>query len=52
MKRAKTSLGGVNQTAVGGAKLVPDHVNDEDDQFGYLCSDCKPEYWYYEVSDA
>ena len=45
MKRSKDALGGVNQTAVGGAKLVAEEVNDEDDPYGYLCKDCKPEYW-------
>ena len=49
MKQAKDALGGVNETALGGAKLVADDVSDEDDPFGYLCKDCKPEFYYYEI---
>lgn len=50
MRRAKDLLGGTpNLTALGGAKLVPDEVEDGDDPFGFLCSDCKPEYYYYEI---
>jgi hypothetical protein len=49
MTRSKAKLGGVNQTALGGAKLVPNTVEDEADPFGYLCKDCKPEYYYYEI---
>ena len=43
MKQAKDALGGANQTALGGAKLVPDEIDDDEDPFGYLIRDCKPE---------
>ena len=49
MYRKKKQLGGVNTTALGGAKLAGDEVEDEDDTYGYLCKDMKAEYWYYEV---
>lgn len=49
MKQAKDVLGGVNETALGGAKLVADDVGDENDPFRYLCKDCKPEFYYYEI---
>ena len=49
MHRRKQQLGGVNTTVLGGAKLAADEVEDEDDPFGYLCSDMKPEFWYYEI---
>ena len=45
MRRANDALGGANTTALGGAKLVADDVADEDDPFGYLCKDCKPEFF-------
>lgn len=34
MKRAKDRLGYVNTTELGGAKLSPDDVIDEDDRYG------------------
>jgi hypothetical protein len=43
MKRAKDSLGGARMTALGGAKLSGDEVRDEDDRFGFLIKDLKPE---------
>jgi hypothetical protein len=46
MKRAKDRLGGARTTALGGAKLSGDDVSDEDDRFGFLVRDLKPEYWY------
>eukprot|EP01043_Picozoa_sp_COSAG02_P036007 COSAG02_NODE_2612_length_8419_cov_2.286779_4_plen_1809_part_00 len=49
MKQAKIKLDGVNQTVIGGAKLVPNSVDDDEDPFGYLCKDYKPEYYYYEI---
>ena len=45
MKRAKDRVGGVNTTALGGAKLASDSTEDDDDSFGYLCKDCKPQYY-------
>ena len=45
MKRAKDQLGGPRMTALGGAKLSGEEVNDEDDRFGFLVRDLKPEYW-------
>lgn len=51
MNRARLKLPGgkVNVTLLGGAKLIPDTVEDDQDSFGFLCRDCKPEYWYYEI---
>ena len=46
MKRAKDSLGYVNTTDMGGAKLSPDAVIDDDDRYGFLIADYRPEYWY------
>ena len=48
MYQAKKKLGGVRQTALGGAKLVDDDVEDDVDPFNYLCSDLKPEFYYCE----
>lgn len=45
VKRARDALGGANQTVLGGAKLVSDEIDDESDHFGYLCKDCKPEFY-------
>ena len=54
MNRARERLPGgqVNSTLLGGAKLVPNDKDDVEDRFGFLCRDCKPEYWYYEVRAA
>ena len=52
MTRSKANLGGVNQTALGGAKLVPDDVDDDEDPFGYLCKDCKPDFYYCEYAST
>ena len=52
MHKRKQQLGGVNTTVLGGAKLASDEVEDEDDPFGYLCCDMKPEFWYYEIGEA
>ena len=41
-------LDGANETAAGGAKLVPEEVDDQSDQFAFLCQDYKPEVWYWE----
>eukprot|EP01045_Picozoa_sp_COSAG04_P012707 COSAG04_NODE_866_length_9767_cov_2.846400_1_plen_2137_part_00 len=49
MKSAKDAIGGARMTALGGAKLSGDDVKDEDDQYGFLVCDFKPEYWYYEI---
>eukprot|EP01045_Picozoa_sp_COSAG04_P000517 COSAG04_NODE_12_length_42844_cov_6.769213_21_plen_1150_part_00 len=50
MLRAKQSIGGVvNETALGGAKLAPDDADDEDDTYGFLISDYRPQYWYHEI---
>ena len=49
MKRAKDTLGYVNTTNLGGAKLSSDDVADEDDQYGFLISDYRPQYWWYEI---
>eukprot|EP01045_Picozoa_sp_COSAG04_P003609 COSAG04_NODE_148_length_22826_cov_11.360026_4_plen_2104_part_00 len=50
MLRAKKSLGGaVNETALGGAKLVPDDADDEADSYGFLIRDYRPQYWYHEI---
>lgn len=46
MKKQKDELGGVGITVLGGAKLSPDDVDDEDDQYGFLTRDLKPEFWY------
>merc|ERR1712096_461056 len=46
----KESLGGVvNETALGGAKLVPDDEDDESDTYGFLIKDYRPQYWYHEI---
>ena len=42
---AKNKIGGVNETLLGGAKLSPDDVDDDDDQYGFLTRDFKPEFW-------
>ena len=50
MARAKQSLGGiVNETATGGAKLSADDVAEDADEFAFLTSDYRPEYYYYEI---
>eukprot|EP01045_Picozoa_sp_COSAG04_P009418 COSAG04_NODE_543_length_12846_cov_7.281556_3_plen_1215_part_00 len=50
MLRAKRSLGGVvNETALGGAKLVADDADDESDTYGFLIKDYRPQYWYHEI---
>lgn len=42
MLRAKQRLGGtVNETRLGGAKLVADDADDESDEYGFLIADCK-----------
>ena len=33
-------------TALGGAKLADDETEDDNDSFGFLIRDMKPEYWY------
>lgn len=49
MFRAKSQLpeGKVNSTVLGGAKLCSADLDDTDDQYGFLCRDLKPRYWYY-----
>ena len=51
MYKAKQKLpGGVaSTTLLGGAKLIPQEEDDQDDQFAFLVRDCRPEYWYYEI---
>eukprot|EP01045_Picozoa_sp_COSAG04_P005864 COSAG04_NODE_279_length_18210_cov_5.657225_1_plen_1569_part_10 len=50
MLRKKESLGGVvNETALGGAKLVADDADDESDTYGFLIKDYRPQYWYHEI---
>ena len=50
MLRAKQANGGVvNETALGGAKLVPDDDDDESDTYGFLIRDYRPQYWYHEI---
>ena len=44
MKNKKNQIGGVRMTALGGAKLADDDVPDENDTFGFLIRDLKPEY--------
>jgi hypothetical protein len=48
MWRAKSKLPGgkPNMTVLGGAKLCSADEEDEADEFGFLCRDLKPEYWY------
>ena len=48
MWRAKSNLAGgrVNSTLLGGAKLCSAEQDDEEDKFGFLVRDLKPEYWY------
>ena len=46
MRRQKIRIGGVHKTALGGAKLAHDDTEDENDSFGFLIRDMKPEYWY------
>eukprot|EP01045_Picozoa_sp_COSAG04_P049593 COSAG04_NODE_19629_length_411_cov_1.490385_1_plen_121_part_01 len=49
MLRAKQSIGGVvNETALGGAKLVADDADDESDTYGFLIRDYRPQCWYHE----
>jgi hypothetical protein len=50
MSRAKSALpnGKPNTTLLGGAKLCSDDMDDDQDRYGFLCRDLKPEYWYYE----
>ena len=45
-KRKKNQIGGIRRTALGGAKLADDETEDENDSFGFLIRDMKPEYWY------
>eukprot|EP01043_Picozoa_sp_COSAG02_P027509 COSAG02_NODE_1628_length_11586_cov_3.954644_1_plen_316_part_10 len=49
MKKAKDQLGGAQVSELGGAKLSGKDVQDEDDTYGFLTFDLKPEYWYYEI---
>jgi hypothetical protein len=49
MKRQKDSIGGVRETALGGAKLVDDDTHDDDDRYGFLIRDFRPEFWFYEI---
>lgn len=51
MGKAKSKLPGgrVSTTLLGGAKLIAQEEDDEDDQFAFLVRDCRPEYWYYEI---
>ena len=50
MARAKSALpdGKANTTVLGGTKLCSDDMDDDQDRYGFLCRDLKPEYWYYE----
>jgi hypothetical protein len=49
MRRQEQAIGGVKQTALGGAKLAPEEAEDSDDRFGFLCRDMKPPYYYWEI---
>lgn len=51
MYNAKQNLpdGKPNKTLLGGAKLCSAELKDEDDRYGFLCRDLRPEYWYYEI---
>ena len=48
MARAKSALpdGKVNTTVLGGSKLCSDELDDDQDRYGFLCRDLKPEHWY------
>lgn len=54
MWRAKSQLPGgkPNVTMLGGAKLCSADEDDDKDQYGFLCRDLKPEYWYYEIGKS
>ena len=49
MKKKSVDLGGVNTTALGGAKLNELDADDDDDDYSFLIKDYRPEYWYYEI---
>ena len=49
MNKKKNELGGVQMTALGGSKLCADDLDDDDDRYGFLVRDLKPEFWYYEI---
>eukprot|EP01043_Picozoa_sp_COSAG02_P027024 COSAG02_NODE_1575_length_11877_cov_43.830871_5_plen_2345_part_00 len=49
MKRQKDKIGGVRETALGGAKLADDDTADEDDRYGLLIRDFRPEFYFYEI---
>ena len=51
MMKAKSQLPNSqpNTTVLGGAKLCVADLNDDQDQYGFLCRDLKPAYWYYEI---
>ena len=49
MRRARDIVGSVNVTLLGGAKLSSNEVDDDDDKFGFLTRDFKPQFWYYEI---
>eukprot|EP01043_Picozoa_sp_COSAG02_P039785 COSAG02_NODE_3167_length_7243_cov_11.017495_1_plen_74_part_00 len=48
MVKAKNALPGgkVNTTVLGGAKLCSNELGDDDDRYGFLCRDLKPQFWY------
>lgn len=43
MHRQKQALGQINETALGGAKLASDSTADEDDRYGFLVRDFRPD---------
>eukprot|EP01043_Picozoa_sp_COSAG02_P010453 COSAG02_NODE_367_length_23739_cov_16.775127_11_plen_251_part_00 len=49
MYRQKQVLGMVNETALGGAKLAAVSTPDDDDRYGFLVRDFRPEFWFYEI---
>lgn len=49
MKKKSVDLGGVNTTALGGAKLNELDADDDDDDYSFLIKDYRAEYWFYEI---
>jgi hypothetical protein len=49
MKKKSETLGGINSTALGGAKLIESDADDADDDYSFLIKDYRPEYWFYEI---
>ena len=49
MKKKSVGLGGINTTALGGAKLNEPEADDDDDDYSFLIKDYRPEYWFYEI---